>query len=42
MQVKEGSYAGLAKVVFVARPPLRDMGMGQQARGSSEDALIQI
>uniref|UniRef100_A0A7S3QWT0 Uncharacterized protein n=1 Tax=Dunaliella tertiolecta TaxID=3047 RepID=A0A7S3QWT0_DUNTE len=40
--IQEGSYVGLAKIVFVARPPLRDMGMGQQARSSSEDSLIQI
>ncbi|KAF5836631.1 hypothetical protein DUNSADRAFT_5664 [Dunaliella salina] len=40
--VEEGSFVGLAKIIFVARPPLRDMGMGPQARSSSEDSLIQI
>jgi len=42
VQVQEGSYVGLAKVLFVARPPLRDMGMGNQARNSSDDSLIQL
>jgi hypothetical protein len=41
-QVQSGLFVGLAKIVFVARPPLRDMGMGIQERNSSEDSLIQI